>query len=88
MTGEQVQGLLNSTGLRIQDPGHPGHGVSIYYSTTSEGVYMIRCAPGEKNRVWFGRWRRNASERSMRNEWWNGDVPTGHCRMRRVEIVD
>jgi hypothetical protein len=23
----------------------------------------------------------------MRNEWWNGDVPYGHCRMHNVKVI-
>lgn len=82
MSSYEVDALLRSTGLC---PQNAGQGVSHYYATTSDGVYMIR-VDGEQRKVWFGRWRRNASERSMRNEWWNGDIPYGHCRMRSVKI--
>lgn len=83
MSSYEVDALLRSTGLT---PQNAGQGVSYYYATTWDGVYMIRVEPGEKKKVWFGRWRKNASERSMRNEWWNGDVPYGHVQMKRVMV--
>lgn len=83
MNSHDVDGLLRSTGLC---PQNAGQGVSYYHATTCDGVYMIRVAPGEQKKVWFGRWKKNCSYHSMRNEWWNGDVPYGHCRMKPVKV--
>lgn len=81
---KQVEKLLSETGLAPQNMGQI---VDYYYATTVDGVYEIRCEPGQKCRVRFGRWKKGATERSMRNEWWNGDVPYGHCRMHDVKVI-
>lgn len=81
----QVQKLLAETGLTGRNS---GQSVDYYYATTMDGVYEIRCESGQQYQVRFGRWKKRATERSMRNEWWNGDVPYGNCRMHNVKVID
>lgn len=80
----QVQKLLAETGLTGRNS---GQSVDYYYATTMDGVYEIRCESGQPYQIRFGRWKKRATERSMRNEWWNGDVPYGHCRMHNVKVI-
>lgn len=69
-----------------QDPRDAGQIVEYHYACTESGVYERRSDGSDgKLSYQFARWRKNASQESMRFEPWNGLCGlAGCCKLQPV----